>query len=82
MDLMWSVLNAKKPVSSYEGIGQKFGDTVGGPQYKDMVYQRSIRNPYSSDSVAYTAYEKGFTECWETFSKAEPNPMAAGLTLK
>lgn len=73
MDLMWSVLHAHESVPQ-ELPKQKFGDKVTEVTYKEMIYQRSVLNPYSSDSQANTAYAKGFTECWELFSKAEPNP--------
>lgn len=34
---------------------------------KEMIYQRNVQCPYSSDSQSEVAYYKGFEECWETF---------------
>lgn len=74
MDLMWSVLHQNETVPN-KSSNHKFGDHVGEAEYKDMIYQRSILNPYSDDGHMGTAYAKGFTECWEVFSKSnKPSP--------
>jgi len=72
IDLMLAVLTAGETVK--QNPTHRFGDNIGEPEYKEMIYQRSIQNPYPSDSPTNTAYDKGFTECWQTFSKAEQNP--------
>lgn len=81
MDLMWSTLHAQETVP-FKLPTHSFGDKVGEAQHKDMIYQRSTQNPYPSDSPTNTAYAKGFTECWETFSKAEPNPNISKGRIK
>lgn len=68
----WERLPASHtPEQEGEKVQQKFGDHVGEDQYREMVYQRNIQNPYSTGSPSFTGFEKGFEECYNTFSKAE-----------
>lgn len=54
-------------------VNHAFGDDVKEPQFKEMIFQRNVLNPYSEDSQSHTAYDKGFEECYYKFSKAEKN---------
>ena len=43
--------------------------------YREMIFHRNTKNPYSSEGQSYAAYKKGFEECWEHFfNQKEPEP--------
>lgn len=44
---------------------------VSESEYRGMIYQRNIQNPYPSESQSHTAYDKGFEESWCHFFKPE-----------
>ncbi len=50
--------------------------------YREMVYQRNVQNPYSKGSQSATAYEKGFKECWCHFFNTTLNPITNGQSLQ
>lgn len=48
--------------------------------YREMIFHRNTKNPYSSEGQSYTAYKKGFEECWEHFFNAkEPEPTPQNI---
>ncbi len=42
--------------------------------FKEMIFQRNIHNPYSNEGQSHCAYEKGFEECWQIFFKSNTEP--------
>lgn len=56
-------------IKTISNIESTLGESIlilAFPQ-KEMFYQRSIQNPYPTVSLSNTAYEKGFTECYNHF---------------
>lgn len=41
-------------------------------EFKEMNYQKKIKNPYPTDSPSFVGYDKGFEECWDSFFKPSP----------